>query len=48
MQHPALRALDLRTVSYPEAVYGCAVPRAATLALQLADVLDAVPAESAQ
>jgi iron complex transport system substrate-binding protein len=41
-EHPALRVLDYRSVSYPEAVYGCAVPRAATLAVQLADVLDAV------
>jgi len=43
-EHPALRALDYRSVSYPEAVYGCAVPRAATLAVQLSAVLNAVRA----
>jgi iron complex transport system substrate-binding protein len=46
--HPALRALDYRSVSYPEAVYGCAVPRAATLAVQLSEVLDAVRAGNPQ
>jgi ABC-type Fe3+-hydroxamate transport system substrate-binding protein len=40
-RHRALRALpDLVTIEYPEAVYGCGVPRASQLALQLADQLD--------
>ena len=37
-RHPALRALPgLMTFEYPEAVFGCGVPRAAHLAVQLAD-----------
>jgi iron complex transport system substrate-binding protein len=39
-QHPALRQQHYRVLTYPEAVYGCAVPRAAALTLQLADELD--------
>jgi ABC-type Fe3+-hydroxamate transport system substrate-binding protein len=39
-QHPALRQQHYRVVTYPEAVYGCALPRAATLTVQLADELD--------
>jgi len=39
-EHPALRAQGYRTLTYPEAVYGCAVPRAASLAVQLAKELD--------
>jgi len=39
-QHPALRQQHYRVVAYPEAVYGCAVPRAATLTVELADELD--------
>lgn len=39
-QHPALRQQQYHVVSYPEAVYGCALPRAATLTVQLADELD--------
>ncbi len=36
--HRVLRALPgLHTIEYPEAVYGCGVPRASQLALQLAD-----------
>lgn len=36
-RHPVLRALpDLVTIEYPEAVYGCGVPRAAQLATELA------------
>lgn len=39
-RHPALRALPgLTTIEYPEAVYGCGVPRASRLALELADQL---------
>jgi iron complex transport system substrate-binding protein len=39
--HRVLRALpDLRTIEYPEGVYGCGVPRASQLAVQLADQLD--------
>jgi iron complex transport system substrate-binding protein len=38
--HRVLRAMpDLRTIEYPEAVYGCGVPRASQLAVQLADEL---------
>ncbi len=38
--HRVLRRLpDLVTIEYPEAVYGCGVPRAAQLAAQLADSL---------
>jgi iron complex transport system substrate-binding protein len=37
-RHPVLRALSgVATVQYPEAVYGCAVPSAAQLAVGLAD-----------
>jgi len=37
-RHPILRKLPgLATIEYPEAVYGCGVPRAAQLALQLAE-----------
>jgi iron complex transport system substrate-binding protein len=36
--HRVLRALPgLQTIEYPEAVYGCGVPRASQLAMQLAD-----------
>jgi iron complex transport system substrate-binding protein len=39
-KHPVLRALPgLATFEYPEAVYGCGVPRAAHLAAALADRL---------
>jgi iron complex transport system substrate-binding protein len=39
-RHRALRALPgLVTIEYPEAVYGCGVPRAAHLALELARTL---------
>lgn len=40
--HPALRGQHHQVLTYPEAVYGCAVPRAAELAVQLAVQLDAV------
>lgn len=40
--HPALRTQGYRTLTYPEAVYGCAVPRASTLALELAGELDSL------
>lgn len=45
-EHPALRAQRYRTLMYPEAVYGCAVPRAATLAVQLAGQLETVRREA--
>ncbi|HYP79763.1 MAG TPA: ABC transporter substrate-binding protein [Steroidobacteraceae bacterium] len=38
--HPALRQQHYSVITYPEAVYGCAVPRAAALTVQLADELD--------
>lgn len=42
-RHRVLRALpDLQTIEYPEAVYGCGVPRASQLALQLAGQLQAL------
>jgi iron complex transport system substrate-binding protein len=41
--HPALRALPaLAVIEYPEGVYACGVPRAAELALELAQRLRAV------
>lgn len=40
--HRALRGRDYLTITYPEAVYGCAVPRAARAAVELAAVLDQV------
>lgn len=43
--HPVLRHLPaLQVIEYPEAVYGCGVPRAADLALQLATALARVAA----
>ncbi len=39
-RHPVLRALPgVTTIEYPEAVYGCGVPRASRLAMELADQL---------
>lgn len=47
--HPVLAALPTLTVmEYPEAVYGCGVPRAADLALELARALAALPVEAAR
>jgi iron complex transport system substrate-binding protein len=44
-QHRVLRGLpDLVTIEYPEAVYGCGVPSAAQLAVELARNLDRVHA----
>jgi hypothetical protein len=43
--HPVLAALPgLTVIEYPEAVYGCGVPHAADLALDLARALSALPA----
>lgn len=42
--HPALAGLPgLQVMEYPEAVYGCGVPHAADLALELARALSALP-----
>ncbi|MET0280896.1 MAG: ABC transporter substrate-binding protein [Steroidobacteraceae bacterium] len=47
--HPVLAALPaLAVIEYPEAVYGCGVPRAADLALQLARALSALPQQGAR
>ncbi len=45
--HPVLDALPSHAViEYPEGVYGCGVPRAADLALELARALAALPLEA--
>jgi iron complex transport system substrate-binding protein len=47
--HPVLRALPrLDVIDYPEAVYGCGVPRAAALAAELAGQLDQLRARLPQ
>jgi iron complex transport system substrate-binding protein len=40
--HPVLRRHAARMITYPEGVYGCGVPRASAMAVQLAATLDQV------